>query len=149
MFTMITMSTVMIISTMVTMLTMMIMLTMITVMTMIAMITMMTMMIKVKGANEIGKCNLFPMVTSNIRVVRARTLHRETMLHITFLKVNFVIIILKRDHTISKMIVMLFTTTYMHIQELIHKLTTGQIRLRVLDLRGLEVVVTPQFFFAK
>ena len=47
------------------------------------------------------------------------------------------------------MIVMLFTTTYMHIQELIHKLTTGQIRLRVLDLRGLEVVVTPQFFFAE
>ena len=44
------------------------------------------------------------------------------------------------------MIVMLFTTTFMHIQELIHKLTTGQIRLRVLDLRGLEVVVTPQFF---
>ena len=73
---------------------------------------MMTMMIKVKGATDIGKCNLFPMVTSNIRVVRARTLHRETMLHITFLKVNFVIIILKRDHTISKMIVTLFTTTY-------------------------------------
>ena len=37
----------------------------------------------------------------------------------------------------------------MHIQELVHKLTTGQIRLRVLDLRGLEVVVTSQFFFAK
>ena len=57
---------------------------------------MMTMMIKVKGATDIGKCNLFPMVTSNIRVVRARTLHRETMLHITFLKVNFVIIMLKK-----------------------------------------------------
>ena len=33
----------------------------------------------------------------------------------------------------------------MHLQELIHKLTTGQIRLRVLDLRGLEVVLTPQW----
>ena len=78
-------------------------------MTMMTMMAMMTMMIKVKGATDIGKCNLFPMVTSNIRVVRARTLHRETMLHITFLKVNFVIIILKRDHTISKMIGLLFT----------------------------------------
>ena len=112
MFTMFTMSTMMTISIMTTILTMMIMLTMITVMTMVTMMAMMTMMIKVKGATDIGKCNLFPMVTSNIRVVRARTLHRETMLHITFLKVNFVIIILKRDHTISKMIVKLFTTTY-------------------------------------
>ena len=98
--------------------TIMIMMTMTTMMIMMAM---MTMMIKVKGATDIGKCNLFPMVTSNIRVVRARTLHRETMLHITFLKVNFVIIILKRDHTISKMIVMLFTTTFAPLKNLINR----------------------------
>ena len=73
---------------------------------------------KVNAASEIGQCNLFPMVTSKIRMVRARTMHRETMLHITFLK------------------------------ELIHKLTIGQIKLRVLDLRGMEVSPSrtyPQF----
>ena len=67
---------------------------------------------KVNAASEIGQCNLFPMVTSKIRMVRARTLHRETMLHITFLK------------------------------ELIHKMTIGQIKLRMLDLRGMEVALS-------
>ena len=66
---------------------------------------------KVNGASEIGQCNFFPMVTSKIRMVRARTMHRETMLHITFLK------------------------------ELIHKLDSGQIKLRLLDLRGMEVAL--------
>ena len=67
---------------------------------------------KVNAASEIGQCNLFPMVTSKIRMVRARTLHRETMLHITFLK------------------------------ELIHKMTNGHIKLRMLDLRGMEVALS-------
>ena len=65
---------------------------------------------KVNNASEIGQCDLFPMVTSKIRMVRARTKHRETMIHTTFLK------------------------------ELIHKLTIGQIKLRTLDLRGMEVL---------
>ena len=65
---------------------------------------------KVNNASEIGQCNIFPMVTSKIRMVRARTKHRETMIHTTFLK------------------------------ELIHKLTIGQIKLRTLDLRGMEVL---------
>ena len=66
---------------------------------------------KVNNASEIGQCDLFPMVTSKIRIVRARTMHRETMLHITFLK------------------------------ELVHKMTMGQIKLRLLDLRGMEVAL--------
>jgi len=66
---------------------------------------------KVNNASEIGQCNIFPMVTSKIRMVRARTKHRETMIHTTFLK------------------------------ELIHKLTIGQIKLRTLDLRGMEVAL--------
>ena len=87
---------------------------------------------KVNKASQIGQCNLFPMVTSKIRMVRARTMHRETMLHITFLK------------------------------ELIHKLAIGHIKLRMLDLRGMEVVLSnlsiilnlifqcsPFFFFKK
>ena len=67
---------------------------------------------KVNKASQIGQCNLFPMVTPKIRMVRARTMHRETMLHITFLK------------------------------ELIHKLTIGHIKLRMLDLRGMEVALS-------
>ena len=51
------------------------------------------------------------MVTSKIRMVRARTMHRETIVNITFLK------------------------------ELIHKLDSGQIKLRLLDLRGMEVAL--------
>ena len=66
---------------------------------------------KVNKATDIGECDLFPMVTSKIRMVRARTMHRETMLHITFLK------------------------------ELVHKMTMGQIKLRLLDLRGMEVAL--------
>jgi len=66
---------------------------------------------KVNKASQIGQCNLFPMVTSKIRMVRARTMHRETMLHITFLK------------------------------ELIHKLAISHIKLRMLDLRGMEVAL--------
>ena len=82
------------------------------------MVSLSTFFQKVNKASEIGQCNLFPMVTSKIRMVRARTMHRETMISTPFL------------------------------EELIHKLTIGHIKLRMLDLRGLEVLTSknyPQF----
>ena len=48
------------------------------------------------------------MITQKIRVVRARTVYREHFVHRAFL------------------------------EELVHKMATGQITLRMLDLRGLE-----------
>ena len=56
-----------------------------------------------------GQSNLFPMITPKIRVVRARTVYREHYVHMAFL------------------------------EELVHKMATGQITLRMLDLRGLEM----------
>ena len=66
---------------------------------------------KLRGAVNIGELNIFPIVTSKIRLVRAKTVHRETMLHTIFLK------------------------------ELLCKQMKGEIMLTKLDIRGMEVAL--------